>query len=83
MNRFYGIRLSDSFLSENRWYEINARSGKLMAGWAFAIIGVGLIGFVIPPETFPVYAVVATGIVLISVITPFFQIIRWARAMRS
>ena len=83
MNRFYGIRIPQSFVSVERWYEINAYGGRLLARWSCLIIVTGVVGFLVPLSLFPAYAITAAGVVLISVIVPLIQIIRWARTNRQ
>jgi hypothetical protein len=40
MNRFYGIRLQETFLSDRNWYQINTLDEAL-----FLIFGLFLVGF--------------------------------------
>lgn len=83
MNRFYGIRIPQSFVSTERWYAINAYGGRLLACWSGLMIVTGGAGFLVPLRFFQAYAIVAVAIVLVSVLAPLFQIIRWARATRQ
>jgi hypothetical protein len=83
MNRFYGIRIPQAFASAERWYEINAHGGRVLASWSCLIIATGLAGFLVPLPFFPAYAITAACIVLISVVVPLVQIIRWAKATRK
>jgi hypothetical protein len=82
MNRFYGIRSPQAFASTERWYAINARGGRLLASWSCLIIATGLAGLLMPLRFFPAYAIAAACVILISVVVPLVQIIRWARAHR-
>jgi hypothetical protein len=52
MNRFYGIRISQAFASEERWYAINARGGRLLASWSCLITATGLAGLLMPLRFF-------------------------------
>ena len=45
MNRFYGIRIPQSFVSAERWYDINAYGGRLLVRWSCLIMAIGLAGF--------------------------------------
>ena len=83
VNRWYGIRLPESFVSVERWYEINAYGGRLLARWSCLIIVTGVVGFLVPLRLLPAYAITAAGVILISVFIPLIQIIRWARATRQ
>jgi len=83
MNRFYGIRLPQSFVSALRWYDINAYGGRVMARWSCLIMLAGAIGFLVPSRFFLEYACLAGAVVLVSLVVPLIQIIRWARADRQ
>ena len=83
MNHFYGIRIPQSFVSAERWYDINAYGGRLLARWSCLIIVTGVVGILVPPRLLQAYAISAAGVILISVIVPLIQIIRWARATRQ
>jgi hypothetical protein len=80
MNRFYGIRIPQSFVSAERWYDINAYGGRLLARWSCLIIVTGVVGFLVPLRFLQAYAMTAAAVILISVIVPLIQIIRWTRA---
>ena len=80
MNPFYGIRVRASFQSEQRWYDINAQGGKLFAKWSALIIVAGLIGFFVPIDIFLFYVPVAVVAVLLAVLMPVIQILRWAKS---
>ena len=80
MNPFYGIRVRASFQSEQRWYDINAQGGKLFAKWSALIIVAGLIGFFVPIDIFLFYVLVAVVAVLLAVLMPVIQILRWAKS---
>ena len=80
MNAFYGIRIRASFQSEQRWYDINARGGRLFARWSVLIILAGLIGFIVPTDLFLFYAPAAAVVVLLAILMPVIQVVRWARS---
>ena len=83
MNAFYGIRIRASFQSEQRWYDINAQGGKLFAKWSALIIVAGLIGFIVPTGLFLFYVPAAAVVVLLAILMPLIQIVRWARSTQS
>ena|SRR2546423_13342237 len=83
MNRWYGIRIPQSFMSAERWYDINAYGGRLLARWSCLIIITGVVGFLVPLRLLEAYAITAAGVILISVFAPLVQIIRWARTTRQ
>lgn len=82
MNRFYGVRIRDAFTSKERWYDINAHGGRLLARWSLVIIVAGVAGFFVPPPYFRSYAWIADAIVLVSLLVPLIQVLRWAKATR-
>jgi uncharacterized membrane protein len=79
VNAFYRIRIRASFQSEQRWYDINAQGGKLFAKWSALIIVAGLIGFFVPIDIFLFYVPVAVVAILLAVLMPVIQVLRWAR----
>jgi len=79
MNRIYGIRIRQSFVSDERWYEINATGGRLLARWSCLIMFTGALGFMVPTRFLSEYASVA-AVVVLSVFAPLVQMIRWAKA---
>lgn len=79
MNRFYGVRIPQAFVSDARWYEINEYGGRLLARWSWPITFAGIIGFLVPTRLFSVYLCIALPILLVSVLVPLIQTIRWAR----
>jgi hypothetical protein len=83
MNRFYGVRLREYYVSPKRWYEINEYGGRLLARWSLLIVLTGLAGFFLPFQLFSWYCRIAGVIVLISMFIPLIQIMRWARATRE
>jgi hypothetical protein len=83
MNRFYGVRIRESFVSEKRWYDINAYGGRLLARWSLLIVVTGLAGFFVPLSLFTVYCRIAGAVVLISLFVPLILIFRWAKATRE
>jgi len=82
MNYFYGVRIRQSFVSAERWYEINAYGGRRLAYGSCVIILAGLAGFLTPPRYFLWYAGAAMVVVLVSVLVPLVQTISWARSIR-
>jgi uncharacterized membrane protein len=78
MNSFYGVRIPTSFQSEQRWYDINAYGGRLLAKWSVPIILCGLVGFTLAHSAYPVYHWVVFGVVLFCTFAPLTQILIWA-----
>jgi hypothetical protein len=80
MNAFYGIRIWASFQSEQRSYDINAQGGRLFARWSVLIILAGLVGFLVPADIFLFYVPAAAVVVLLALLLPLIQVVRWARS---
>lgn len=52
MNHGFGIRVSQAFVSEHNWYELNAFGGKLLSLFGAFLVGFGyLTKDVAPPAT--------------------------------
>jgi hypothetical protein len=80
MNRVYGVRVREAFVSERNWYEINAYGGRLFAVFGVLLMAIGWWGRRVapPPESpmAPVYLVVP-----LLALVPVLALIR-ARARR-
>lgn len=44
MNRWYGVRVSEAFASDARWFENNCYDGKLLLGLGIVIAVAGIVG---------------------------------------
>lgn len=74
-NSLYGIRIAESFKSEDRWYEINAYGGKLIAQWSWLVVATGAAGFVVPEKYGVAYALASVPMVLLAVLVPVVRIL--------
>jgi hypothetical protein len=79
MNHFYGVRIPAAFESDQRWYDINAYGGRLMAIGALPIVGAGVTGLFLPTDWLLPYAWAATVVTLVSVLVPLVLVLRWSR----
>ncbi|HET7624501.1 MAG TPA: SdpI family protein [Verrucomicrobiae bacterium] len=79
MNDLYGFRIPAAFKSEQSWYDINAYSGRKMAGWSWLISASGAAGFFVPTKYFLAYTIGSTATTLFAVGIPIFQTYRWIR----
>ena len=43
MNRVYGIRVPEAFVSDSRWYAINAYGGRILMVYGVALVVFGLL----------------------------------------
>lgn len=48
MNKIYGFRLSQSFVSDEDWYTINWYGGKQLIKWSILLIFIGALYFIFP-----------------------------------
>ena len=78
MNSFYGVRVPAAFESKERWYEINAYGGRLLAIGSLVIVVVGIVGLFLPPEYGKPYALCAIPVVLLSVLVPPVWVLIWS-----
>jgi hypothetical protein len=67
MNKFYGFRTRAAFQSEQNWYEINARGGKMLTVSSIIVLLVGIAGFFVP-EKFTLFYIGGAVIVAVSAI---------------
>jgi hypothetical protein len=79
MNHFYGVRISASFESDQRWYDINAYGGRLMAIGSLPIVAAGVTGLFMPAEWLLPYACAAMAVTLVGLLVPLVLIFRWSR----
>jgi hypothetical protein len=59
MNSVYGVRFRKSFQSDDLWYKINKKGGKLLLLWSIPILSIGISCFFAPKIERPVTWVVA------------------------
>lgn len=79
MNRWYGVRLPESYASEERWYDINAYGGRLFVIYGIAVLLFG--GFardLAPAPTDPMSALFTIG-PLLGAFIPIVMVVRYAR----
>ncbi len=79
MNSFYGIRISEAFKSEERWYDINEYGGRLLFWWGIMIIITGSIGISLPRHEWIVYAWVSAALLAAGLMVVIFAISRYAQ----
>jgi hypothetical protein len=80
-NALYGIRIPAAYASQQRWYDVNAYGGGVMAAWSVVIVAVGLVGFFVLPRYRDAYISAAVGMSLLGVMFPVAQILWWARRL--
>ena len=65
MNKTYGIRFRESFLSDEAWYRINAFGGKCLLAASVPMLLVGIYGLIDPPSF---YVPLGSGVLMISLL---------------
>ena len=83
MNRFYGTGLGDLYKSQQRWYDIDAYSGRRAAWWSWPIVLTGVVGLVLPSRFASIYVPIATVATLATALIPVVQIMRWINATKK
>lgn len=81
MNHVYGFRFPAAFESNQRWYDINAYGGRLMAFGSIPIMAAGMAGLFLPGDWFLPYASAATAVTVISLLVPLVLVMRWSRKL--
>jgi uncharacterized membrane protein len=79
MNRFYGFRTKAAFKSEQNWYEINARGGRLLALGSLAMIVAGVVGFFVPEKYTLIYLGGSLLLLAAAIVIPLISFIAWQR----
>ncbi|WP_395753460.1 protein kinase domain-containing protein [Prosthecobacter sp.] len=79
MNSLYGVRLPSTFVSEKRWYEVNAFFGRHLFGWSFSVIAAGIAGFYQLPRHQHAYGWAALTLTLVSVAAAVVSTLVWMR----
>jgi hypothetical protein len=72
MNRLYGARFRQSFVSEENWYKINRYAAKQAIGWAIPLFLVGIVAFFVNLDR---DGAVRTGLVLLFALAPLMVVI--------
>jgi SdpI/YfhL protein family len=78
-NGWYGIRLPESFRSDEAWYAINRFGAKRMIAWAIPLIFVGLVSVFLPLQQHARLAMFLGFAPLIFILVPALQAWRFAR----
>jgi tRNA A-37 threonylcarbamoyl transferase component Bud32 len=79
MNSLYGLRLSSTMVSDERWYDANAHAGKKLFEWSLAIIVAGMAGFYQLPRHQDDYPWAALALVITAVVVSCISCWSWLR----
>lgn len=64
MNHWYGVRIREAFVSEERWYAINEYGGRLFLRWGIVLGLTALGGMFVAREEWVAYNVIALCVVI-------------------
>lgn len=81
-NGFYGVRLPESFQSDDAWYSINRFGGKRLILWSVPLLLVGIACFFLPLQANTGLTLTLGFVPLIFVLIPAFESWRYARKFR-
>jgi predicted Ser/Thr protein kinase len=79
MNSFYGVRLPSTFVSNERWYDVNAVFGRHLFGWSLTVVAASIAGFYQLPRHQDAYAWAALTLVLVGVAASVASTLVWMR----
>ena len=74
MNHWYGVRVKQSFESEERWLDINRFGGRQLRTWGSFILAGGILALLFDLETNP-------GLLLVFAMLPLLLLVPAVRAV--
>ena len=83
MNRVYGIRVRESFTSDERWLDINAYGGRQFALWSLPNVVTGIVGLFLPTYLVFIYIPIAISVIVLSAAIPLIQTMRWIKETKK
>lgn len=82
-NSLYGIRLPQSFQSDEAWYAINRFGAKRLIMWAIPLTLVGIVCFFLSLQSHPTLALTIGLAPLVFLFIPCFESWQFARRYRA
>lgn len=82
MNRWYGVRIPESYASDERWYDINAYGGRLFLGYGCAVVLFGWLARGAAPAPADPMSALFTIAPLVGAFIPIALTLRYARRDR-
>jgi uncharacterized membrane protein len=79
MNHWYGFRIPEAFVSEERWMEINHYGGRLLLFWGLVLGATAVVGAFLQKKDWVAYDWTALAIVVIGLAVVMAQTYRYAR----
>lgn len=77
MNPVYGVRLPSTFVSDQRWYDVNAVFGRHLFCWSLTVIAAGIAGFYQLPRHRDAYAWAAIALTLVAMAASVVSTLVW------
>ena len=83
MNYIYGIRIKESFVSEENWFKINEYGGKQMIIWSLPLLAAGILCLFITIHTANGILLLIMGIapIIICMVIALIKILKYARSL--
>lgn len=79
VNTLYGVRLSSTRNTDERWYEVNALAGKKLLLWSVSILIAGIVGFHQLPRHQDDYPWAALALTLTAIAAVLVSVWSWLR----
>jgi hypothetical protein len=81
MNRLYGVRLPEAFISSRNWYEINAYGGRLLIAFGLFLIIIAYLSHDFAPSPKSPWAPVFLIVPLLALVPVVARIRTYARRL--
>jgi len=82
-NGWYGVRLPQSFQSDDAWLAINRFGGKRLIVWSVPLVIVGMVSLFLPLQSHPAAALAVGFVPCICIVMAGFEIFHFARRYQS
>ena len=82
-NPLYGVRLPQSFRSDEAWFAINRFGGKRLVVWSIPMVATGLVSFFIPMQPYPTRALIISLAPLVFLFIPVVESWRFAKGLEN
>ncbi len=79
VNSFYGVRLTSTMNTDERWYEVNALAGKKLVLWSVSILIAGIAGFYQLPRHQDDYPWAALALTQVAIAAMLVSVWSWLR----
>lgn len=82
-NRWYGVRLPQSYQSDEAWYAINRYGARQLIAWSSPLVVVGVVCFFLPLQPHPILALAMGVVPCTCMLMAALEIFRFARRYQS